>query len=134
VKLHREALGRWQRLLLPRLAPLAREHGFYLAGGTGLALQVGHRRSVDFDWFREDPIDDPLRLAADLRAPDFRFETDRVEKGTLHGRASGVRVSFLQYASSSRSIARGASAPSTRRCAATLQPSVSLPTVVTWPS
>ena len=24
---------------------------FYLAGGTGLALQIGHRRSVDFDFF-----------------------------------------------------------------------------------
>ena len=67
VRLHREALGRAQRSLLPRLAPLARQHGFYLAGGTALALQLGHRRSVDFDWFREDPIDDPLRLAADVR-------------------------------------------------------------------
>jgi hypothetical protein len=84
VKLHREALGRRQRSLLPRLAPLARQHGFYLAGGTALALQLGHRRSVDFDWFREDPIDFPL-------------ETDRVERGTLHGRAiitaSGCRSS-----------------------------------------
>jgi hypothetical protein len=97
VKLHREALSRPQRSLLPRLAPLARQHGFYLAGGTALALQLGHRRSVDFDWFREEPIDDPLRLAADLRAADLRFETDRVEKGTLHGRAGGVRVSFLEY-------------------------------------
>ena len=48
VRLHREALGRSQRWLLPRLAPLARQHGFYLAGGTALALQLGHRRSVDF--------------------------------------------------------------------------------------
>ena len=24
---------------------------FYLAGGTGLALQIGHRQSVDFDFF-----------------------------------------------------------------------------------
>lgn len=97
VRLHREALGRSQRWLLPRLAPLARQHGFYLAGGTALALQLGHRRSVDFDWFREDPIDDPLRLAADLRAAGLPLETERVEKGTLHGRARGVRVSFLEY-------------------------------------
>jgi hypothetical protein len=97
VKLHREALSRSQRSLLPRLAPLARQHGFYLAGGTALALHLGHRRSVDFDCFREDPIDDPLRLAADLRSPHFLFETERVEKGTLHGRASGIRVSFLAY-------------------------------------
>ncbi len=25
--------------------------GFYLAGGTALALQIGHRVSTDLDWF-----------------------------------------------------------------------------------
>lgn len=27
---------------------------FYLADGTGLALQIGHRRSVDLDFFSEE--------------------------------------------------------------------------------
>jgi hypothetical protein len=40
------------RLLGPRTAP----DGFYLAGGTAIALHLGHRRSVDFDWFRADPL------------------------------------------------------------------------------
>jgi predicted nucleotidyltransferase component of viral defense system len=31
--------------------------GFYLAGGTALALQLGHRDSVDFDFFVEGDID-----------------------------------------------------------------------------
>jgi predicted nucleotidyltransferase component of viral defense system len=30
---------------------------FYLAGGTALALQIGHRDSIDFDFFAEEPID-----------------------------------------------------------------------------
>lgn len=97
VRLHHEVLGRSQRSLLRRLAPLAGSRGFYLAGGTALALQLGHRRSLDFDWFREDPIQDPLLLAAGLRAESLRFETERVEKGTLHVRAGGVRVSFFEY-------------------------------------
>lgn len=97
MKLHRETLGRSQRSLLPRLAPIAGQHGFYLAGRTALALHLGHRRSVDFDWFREAAIEDPLRLASELRVADVRLEVDRVEKGTLHGRANGVRVSFLEY-------------------------------------
>ena len=25
---------------------------FYLAGGTALALQLGHRQSIDFDFFK----------------------------------------------------------------------------------
>lgn len=30
---------------------------FYLGGGTALALQIGHRDSVDFDFFKEEDID-----------------------------------------------------------------------------
>lgn len=97
LRLRYEVLGRSQRALLPRVAPLARSRGFYLAGGTGLALQLGHRRSVDFDWFRPQPIDDPLRLAADMQAEGLRLAVDRVEKGTLHARVGGVRMSFLEY-------------------------------------
>ena len=29
---------------------------FYLAGGTGLALQIGHRISEDFDFFSNQPF------------------------------------------------------------------------------
>jgi hypothetical protein len=97
LKLHREVLGRSQRSLLPTLSLAARARDFYLSGGTGLALQLGHRRSVDFDWFREQPIDDPLRLAAQLQTPALRLTVDRVEKGTLHATAKRVRVSFLEY-------------------------------------
>ncbi len=31
---------------------------FYLAGGTGLALQLKHRRSIDLDFFTEEEIHD----------------------------------------------------------------------------
>lgn len=30
---------------------------FYLAGGTSLALQIGHRDSIDFDFFSDEDID-----------------------------------------------------------------------------
>lgn len=30
---------------------------FYLAGGTGLALQLGHRKSVDFDYFTSNEFE-----------------------------------------------------------------------------
>jgi predicted nucleotidyltransferase component of viral defense system len=41
--------------ILPLLKDLKED--FYLAGGTGLALQIGHRDSVDFDFFNEKDID-----------------------------------------------------------------------------
>ncbi|MBI2062493.1 MAG: nucleotidyl transferase AbiEii/AbiGii toxin family protein [Candidatus Yanofskybacteria bacterium] len=41
------------------LLPVLRvfKNGFYLAGGTALALQIGHRDSMDFDFFKEGDID-----------------------------------------------------------------------------
>jgi len=44
-----------QQRLLKGLGPAAEELGFYLAGGTAVALRLGHRRSEDFDWFSADP-------------------------------------------------------------------------------
>lgn len=38
---------------------------FYLAGGTGLALQLGHRDSIDFDFFKEDHFD-TFKLYAEI--------------------------------------------------------------------
>ncbi|MBI3458752.1 nucleotidyl transferase AbiEii/AbiGii toxin family protein [Candidatus Azambacteria bacterium] len=40
------------------LLPLFKEFkkDFYLAGGTALALQIGHRDSIDFDFFSEQDI------------------------------------------------------------------------------
>ncbi len=40
--------------LLPLLAPFKKH--YYLAGGTGLALQIGHRKSEDFDFFTSQPF------------------------------------------------------------------------------
>lgn len=46
-----------QRALLPHLVPV-RELGFVLYGGTAIALQLGHRRSVDFDFFSDRPLEE----------------------------------------------------------------------------
>ena len=52
-----------QRRLLPQLAPL-RRLGWVLYGGTAIALQLGHRTSVDFDFFTDRALDrDALRSA-----------------------------------------------------------------------
>ncbi|GLH79531.1 hypothetical protein SSBR45G_44400 [Bradyrhizobium sp. SSBR45G] len=44
-----------QKQLWPQLAP-AREQGFVLYGGTAVALHLGHRTSVDFDFFNAAPL------------------------------------------------------------------------------
>lgn len=48
-------LDKERQQLLTKLKPLKGE--FYLAGGTGLALQTGHRISLDFNFFTQLELD-----------------------------------------------------------------------------
>lgn len=52
-----------QRALWPELAVVSR-HSFVLYGGTAVALYLGHRESVDFDFFTNRPFQ-PDELFAD---------------------------------------------------------------------
>jgi len=45
-----------QKRLWPELKP-AQSMGFVLYGGTAIALRLGHRTSVDFDFFNDQPLD-----------------------------------------------------------------------------
>ncbi|MBP6965615.1 MAG: nucleotidyl transferase AbiEii/AbiGii toxin family protein [Armatimonadetes bacterium] len=94
---HDEVLSEAQRSILPALAAFSTANGFYLGGGTAVALHLGHRRSVDFDWFARTPIDDPLVLAELARRADLPLENARIARGTLHGVVKGVQVSFFEY-------------------------------------
>ncbi len=44
-----------QRILWPELATLPAKHVLYC--GTALALRLGHRASIDFDFFSHEPLD-----------------------------------------------------------------------------
>ncbi|MDP3092108.1 MAG: nucleotidyl transferase AbiEii/AbiGii toxin family protein [Nitrospira sp.] len=52
---HLEILPSAQRLLWTELRPAPRM-GFVLYGGTAIALRLGHRASVDFDFFTDQPL------------------------------------------------------------------------------
>jgi len=52
--------------------------GFYLARGTALAIHLGHRVSVDLDWFTPHPFDDSLILAQSLRNAGINLEIHQV--------------------------------------------------------
>ncbi len=94
---HPEILSKRQARVLARIGSELTAGEFYLAGGTAVALQLGHRRSVDLDWFTTGPLEQPLAVAQQLRETGIPFVTEQVAPGTLHGRVSGVRVSLLEY-------------------------------------
>jgi hypothetical protein len=65
-----------------------------LAGGTGLALQLGHRYSEDLDLFSDGPFE-PMGLAESL-ANVGRVRVQQAAAGTLHLELDGLRMSFLR--------------------------------------
>src|SRR3990170_805468 len=70
---------------------------YYLAGGTALALQIGHRISTDLDWFTPSHVldiagRDAFRTA--LSATGV-FEVTREQDGQLYTRIAGADVSFV---------------------------------------
>ena len=85
-------MPRAQRRLWPELAPSV-ALGFVLYGGTAVSLHLGHRRSVDFDFF----TDRPLNAAATRRGFEFggSVKTLQQTKDTLVVLASGIKLSFF---------------------------------------
>lgn len=93
--LHTETLTPELKELFPKLAPF--KDDFYLAGGTALALQIGHRVSVDFDLFSETHIKKTL-LAAVEEACGVGASEVLVNKSTeLTLKIAGVKCTFLEY-------------------------------------
>ncbi len=68
---------------------------FYMAGGTGLALQLGHRRSVDLDFFTIAAFD-PSGTAIKLTSIGH-FIIESKSSGTLHGLFQNINLSFFIY-------------------------------------
>lgn len=69
--------------------------GWYLAGGTALALQVGHRQSVDLDFFTREKTFSPVSVINHFSKEVWKAEI--VEKGTIYGTVCGAKVSFIAY-------------------------------------
>ena len=70
---------------------------FYLAGGTALALQIGHRTSVDLDFFSPDLDIPTVRAALQDSLLEFTPELADSSWGNLVFVARNVRVGFYGY-------------------------------------
>ena len=69
---------------------------YYLAGGTALALQLGHRYSFDFDFFTQIKFDEEIviqRLTELLR----NFKLERKDWRTILGYIGDTRFSLFFY-------------------------------------
>ncbi len=88
-----------QGQLWPALGPAA-DLGFVLYGGTAIALRLGHRPSVDFDFFTEAPLDRAAIRAALPFTARATVVQDRQDSWSVlapgtSGEHSHVKVSFF---------------------------------------
>ena len=82
--------------LLKRLMGDERLQGFALVGGTSLALQIGHRISVDLDLFTEKEFEaDELR---EYLEQNYHLQTDYLAFATVKGEVEGVQVDCIAHA------------------------------------
>ncbi|MBS4032217.1 MAG: nucleotidyl transferase AbiEii/AbiGii toxin family protein [Clostridiales bacterium] len=80
--------------LLARLTDYNLLHRLYMAGGTAAALQLGHRKSEDFDFFSDQLHPETLANSLAAREP---FQISSSTAGSLHGFINNVKISFLLY-------------------------------------
>lgn len=93
--MHPEAVDQNMLQLSNRLSFL-RDFSFYLSGGTGLALQIGHRRSFDFDFFTSKEFS-PEELSSVIKTSKLSAEGEIRRQRTLHCILEGVKSSFMFY-------------------------------------
>lgn len=70
---------------------------FYLAGGTALALHLGHRRSFDLDFFSPSQDIPSIRHVLEEALKPFKPVLADSAWGNLVFLAAGVRVGFYGY-------------------------------------
>lgn len=81
-----------------KFIPLLREFqgGFGMVGGTALALQLGHRKSIDYDLFSALPIDaGAIRRKIAATGEHIMTLVDTTDEYTVS--VGGVKLTFLRY-------------------------------------
>ncbi len=92
--LHEEILSEQQKALTPLLHTF--QGDFMLVGGTALALQLGHRESIDFDLFTLKPFSqNSLRKEIISFGKTINTLVESPEEYTVQ--IDGVKITFLEY-------------------------------------
>jgi len=92
--MHEEVLSEKQKKLLPLLKSFSDNFG--LVGGTAVALQIGHRRSIDFDLFTLKKLaGENIREIVREKYPIQEIIAD--EPNELSLAVEDVKITFLKY-------------------------------------
>jgi len=93
--MHENVLTPKQSALAEKLLPEIKN--FYLVGGTALALQIGHRRSLDFDLASRKPIE-PFNLERHLISKGFEIQRTFTATGDEYSALiQETKVTFFHF-------------------------------------
>lgn len=92
--MHKEILSEKQQELLPLIRQFSRE--YYLAGGTALALHIGHRRSIDYDLFKFSSVNHKKNIDK-ITGSRLPYEVTWREAGQMNVTLGEVKLTFLEY-------------------------------------
>lgn len=81
--------------LLIKLQNTKELEGFYLAGGTSLAMQLGHRKSIDLDLFTQKDFD--FNELLEFLEAQFEFRMDYSSKNTLKGSIQNIKIDLIAH-------------------------------------
>jgi len=93
--MHPETINEKTKSVLAKIAKLDFINGFYLAGGTALAIQLGHRESVDLDFFSNKKF--YVQGLKSQLSQVGNLEVDYEDEDTLNGMLDEVKISFFYY-------------------------------------
>jgi len=92
--MHKEILSEKQKELLPLIRQFSRE--YYLAGGTAVALHIGHRRSIDFDLFKFSSVNHKKNIDK-IAVSQLSYEVTWRDSGQMNVTVGDVKMTFLEY-------------------------------------
>ena len=93
--IHKNILTDEMQKIYPMLGEF--QDDFYLAGGTGLALLVGHRISIDFDFFSDKPIKKTLIKKIEEIFSKFQIQIVLNTSDELTVIIGDTKITFLHY-------------------------------------
>lgn len=93
-KIHLELLDKKRQKVFKTLSTFKNDG--YLAGGTGLALQINHRRSKDFDIFIDRSVDNKLKLKVERIFGKVSFSVNTSDQISFKT-PEGINITFLWY-------------------------------------
>lgn len=102
----RDILPTPQKALWSQLAPTVRL-GFVLYGGTAIALRLGHRASVDFDFFTDQPLEHRELHAAMPFLDSSTTLQESADTPTVVATASARKMQSAEYALTARELLAG---------------------------